>query len=404
MSDRALAADLDRALAGAAAGDEARALAALLVAAAEPGSFDVSGAQVEAALSRVTPSRARRRHARPVRLAIVAVALAAGAALFFPHRAGQSVQARAAVAVDRTYFVAADITPARPGLFPATKVSGYVDGRFGRARMDVLSPTGTTIAETLLRSNGTVERWLARTNTIVVAPSCEVLPGGCGETFDPLGLYVRSVERGHAEVRRIGSEYELTLAAGRVEQVVRLSASTYLPRRIEWRQHGRLVATIRFLMLQRSLPRSAEEWRLSAHEGARVIELTSDGRPVRIEAVRPARPTHAMRWLGSSYQGVRARVERVRLTGGTATRVRYGKLTVWNYGPVTPPSVLEGRGPAVKVFSIPGGAIVHAYFGLSTRQVAVVSYGAENVAVVSTSGDNVDVVRAAQSLTRPGSP
>jgi hypothetical protein len=404
MSEQALAADLERALAGAPAGDEARELAALLVAAAEPTAFTVTGAEVEAALARTT-AQCPRRLGRPLRIAALVATAVAAAALFFPHTAGQGVQARAAVAVDATYFVNADVTPARSGLFPATEVTGYVDGGNGRAHMDVFTHTGTTVAETVLHADGSVERWLARTNTIVVAPSCEALPGGCGETLDPLGLYVRSVERDHAKVRRVGDEYELRLAAGRVEQVVRLSASTYLPRRIEWRQDGRLVATIRFTMLQRQTrPRSAEEWRLAPHDGARLIELTTDGRPVRIEAVRPARPSRAIRWLGATYEGVRARVEDVTLTGGGATRVTYGRLAVWNYRAVTPPSVLSGRGPAVKIFALPGGAIVHAYFGLADRQVAIVSYGAENVAVVSGTGDNVDVVRAAQNLTRPGSP
>lgn len=403
MSERLLAAELERALVGGPAGDEARALAALLVAAADPSTFEIARADVDAALARTT-APARRRFTRPFRIGAIAAAAAAAAALFFPHGAGQGVQARAAVAVDATYFVNADVVPARPGLFPATEVTGYVDGRHGRAHMDVFSHTGAPVAETVLRANGSVERWLARTNTIVVAPSCEALPGGCGETFDPLGLYVRSVESSRAVVHRVGGEYELTLAAGRVEQVVRVSASTYLPRRIEWRQDGRLVATIRFTVLQPSSARSASEWSLSPHTGAKVVELTAAGRRVRIERVAPARPSPAMRWLGASYDGVRATVEEVTLTGGTATRITYGRLTVWNYRTVAPPSVFEGRGAAEKVFALPGGAIVHAYFGIESRQVAVVNYGVENTAIVSTTGDHVDVVRAAQKLTRPGSP
>jgi hypothetical protein len=403
MSERALAADLERALAGAPAGEEARALAALLVAATEPSSFDVASSEVEAALGRTAPASPRRRFARPLRIGAVVAVAATAAALFFPHTAGQGVQARAAVAVDATYFVNADVVSARPGLFPATEVTGYVDGRFGRARVDVFSG-GKPIAETLVRANGSVERWLARTNTIVVAPSCAALPGGCGETFDPLGLYVRSVESSRAKVRHLDGEYELTLAAGRVEQVVRISAKTYLPRQIEWRQDGHLVATIRFAMLQRTRTRSETEWSLAPHEKAKVVELTADGRRVRIESVSPSTPSSAIRWLGPSYGGARAKVEEVALTGGTATRITYGRLVVWNYGSVAPPAVLEGRVPAEKVFALRGGAIVHAFFGSEARQVAIVSYGATNVGIVSTTGDHVDVVRAAQQLTRPGSP
>jgi hypothetical protein len=264
MSERALAAELELALTGAPAGDEARALAALLVAAIEPSSFEVASTEVEAALARATPARPHSRSRRRLRIgALAAAAAAALAALFFPHTAGQGVQARAAVAVEATYFVNADVTPARPGLFPATEVTGYVDGRHGRAHVDIFSRTGKPVAETVLRANGGVERWLARTNTIVVAPSCEALPGGCGETFDPLGLYVRSVENSRAKVHRVGDEYELRLPAGRVEQVVHVSAKTYLPRRIAWLQDGKPVATIRFTMLQRSRPRSEAEWSLA---------------------------------------------------------------------------------------------------------------------------------------------
>src|SRR5262249_6927900 len=158
------------------------------------------------------------------------------------------------------------------------------------------------VAETVLRANGSVERWLARANTIVVAPSCEALPGGCGETFDPLGLYVRSVEDSRAKIRHLGGEYELTLTSGRVEQVVSVSAKTSLPRRIEWRQDGRLVATIRFTMLQRAPPGAG--WSLAPHERAKVVELTADGKRVRIERVAPAKPSPSIRWLGPKYDGV----------------------------------------------------------------------------------------------------
>jgi hypothetical protein len=283
-------------------------------------------------------------------------------------------------------------------------VRGYVDGRLGRARVDVFSGHGTLIGETALRATGSVQRWLVRTNTIVTAPGCESLPGGCGETFDPLGLYVRSLEDARAHVRRVGDEYELRLPAGRVEQLVRVSAETYLPRRIVWRQDGRPVATIRFTTLQRTRARSDAEWRLGPHPGARVVELNADGRRVRIERVTPAKPTSGIRWLGPRFRGARAVVENVELTGGTATRITYGRLVVWNYRSVTPPDVLQARAPAEKVFPLPDAAIVHAFFGLSARQVAVVTYGTESVGIVSTTGDHVDVVRAAQRLRRPGSP
>ena len=152
MSERLLAAELERALVGGPAGDEARALAALLVAAADPSTFEIARADVDAALARTT-APARRRFTRPFRIGAIAAAAAAAAALFFPHGAGQGVQARAAVAVDATYFVNADVVPARPGLFPATEVTGYVDGRHGRAHMDVFSHRGAR------RRDGAAGEW-----------------------------------------------------------------------------------------------------------------------------------------------------------------------------------------------------------------------------------------------------
>jgi hypothetical protein len=404
MSEHSLAADLDRALAGEPAGDEAQALAALLVAAAAPSSFQVDAGEVEDALARARRvPRRRRRHA--VRIAAVAAAAAGAALLLFPHTAGYGVQARAAVAVDATYFVDAKIVSAQPRLFPATEVTGFVDGRRGRAHVEIYSETVGVVAETVLHPNGRVDRWLAATNTTTIAPSCDVLPGGCGETLDPIGLYVRSVQNSRARVSKADGGYVLRLRVGRIEQVVRVSGVTYLPRSIEWRQDGRLVATIRFTLLQRqrSTP-GGEEYRLSPHPGARVVQLTRGGRLIRIERITPTVPSAGLRWLGPVYHGARARVDAVRLTGGRATRITYGRIVVWNYGTVVPPPVLQRPDFGEKVFAAPGGHVVHAYFGPGRAQVALISFADRNVAIVSTAGDNIDVVRAVQSLTRRGSP
>src|SRR5205085_10536272 len=73
--DRALALELDLALAGEDAGAEARELARLLVVATEPARFEVEEPEVERALARVRAPGARR---APVRVA-VALAVALGA-------------------------------------------------------------------------------------------------------------------------------------------------------------------------------------------------------------------------------------------------------------------------------------------------------------------------------------
>lgn len=400
MADAILARELDRALSGEETGDEARELAALLLAAAEPARFDVAGSEVEHALAHTRrPARSRRRL-----LAIPALAVAAVAAFLLVRAPGGSVQAKAARAVDATFFVVEEVHAER-GLFPATDVTGYVDGARGRAHVRIFSAARGAVAETVLHQNGSVERWLARTNTTTLAPTCTVLPGGCGEVLDPFAFYVRALDEANARVRRVGRSYELTFEGGRVDQVALVDARTFLPRRIRWRQDGRIVATVRLSALERQVdPAGVDAWTMEAHGGARVVQLTNDGRPVRVLGVAPARPADGLRWLGQTYDGVAARVEHVTLTGGEATRVRYGELVVWDYGSVVPPQVLQARGLPAKVFALPGGAVVHAYYGGHSTQVADVAFGDRNVAIVSLAGDNTDVARAAQQLTRRGSP
>lgn len=402
MADAMLALELDRALSGGKTGDEARELAALLLAAAGSARFDVAGSELDAALAQVRrPSRAR---SRPPLLAIPALAAAVLVAFLVLRAPGTSVQAHAARAVGATFFVVEEVHAER-GLFPATDVTGYVDGARGRAHIRIFSRQTGAVAETVLRQDGSVERWLARTNTTTVAPTCEVLPGGCGEVLDPFAFYVRALEEADVHARRAGNAYELTIEGGRVDQVALVDARTYLPRRIAWRQDGRLVATIRLSALERqAAPVGRDAWTMEMHPGARVVQLTSDGRRVRVLGVAPARPAAGLRWLGARYRGIDAKVEHVLLTGGEATRVRYGSLVVWDYGRVVPPQVIQARGLPAKVFTLPGGAVVHAYYGDHSTQIADVSFGDRNVAVVSLAGDNTDVVLAAQDLRRRGSP
>jgi hypothetical protein len=391
-----LALDLDRALAGEEAGDEARALAALLVAAAEPARFDVTDEELEHALRGVRPAARMRRRRRLLPVVGFATAVAAATVVAWLVRTpGSDVQAKAARALNGTFFVVEEV---RSGLFPATDVSGYVDGRTGRAHLRVSRTTGGFVAETVLHPDGTVERWLARSNTTTYAPSCTVLPGGCAEALDPLDLYLRAVDRAH--VRRLAGAYELTIRADRVEQVVTVDARTFLPRRIEWRQDGRRVSVTRFVALERQRrPVRPEAWALSGHPGARVVQLTSHGERVRVLSVRPSRVTPGARWLGPRYDGRAARVEEVQLTGGSAVRIAYGPLVVWNYTTVVPPAVLQLRGTPAKIFQIPGG-IVHASFAAGGGVVADASFADGNTAVLSRQGEKIDTIRAVQQLRR----
>jgi hypothetical protein len=118
-----------------------------------------------------------------------------------------------------------------------------------------------------------------------------------------------------------------------------------------------------------ALPRGGE------HGRRRAEEATARATPARRRDRRPRRRRHAARaerraavapaehqlvgarWLGPSYAGNRARVALVRLTGGSALRIAYGPLVVWNYRKVVPSAVLQLRGGVAKVFPIPGGIV-----------------------------------------------
>jgi hypothetical protein len=396
MSDALLARELDSAIAGEPANDEARALAALLVAVAEPARVPVSGTELERALAATRPvarTKDRRRYAGAALVfACVAIAVA-----FFARSPGTDTQARAARAVDATFFVVEQVKPASPKLFPASTVAGYVDGATGRAHVRV-----DTAAETVVSKNGSVARWTESANTLTFAPSCAVLPGGCAEAVDPLTLYVEAVDDPGVHSRRVAGGYELTLRHGRLEQRVVVDGRTFVPRRIERLQDGRLVSTTTFTVLERQHePPGADAWAMAPHPGARVVQLTGAGAKVRVVSVSPLRrPVPGTRWLGPSYDGSPARVELVRLTGARhATRVRYGSVVVWNYGEIAPPAIAAARTAPAKVF-VERGALIHVYFGKTPLVVAEASFGDANVAIVSRAGDKLDVLTALEQLVR----
>lgn len=402
MREQTLALELDRALHHGDAGAEARELAALLLVATEQARFDVDDVEIERALARARPRPAPRTRRMPL-LAATAVAVVAGVAFFLLRAPGDDVQARALAAVQPTFFVVEEIRSAQPGLFPTSEVSGFVDGARGRAHLRLSSGTGLA-AETIVREDGSVARWQAAGNTISIAASCDRLPGGCSEALDPLTLYARALADDGVVSQRRGDTYRLTIHGARLDEIVVVDAATYLPRRIDWLRRGRLVSSTRFFALERQHePPGADAWRLGEHPRARVVQYGSAGEPVRVLAVRPGRLARGERWLGAVYGGVRGRVREVDLTDGRATRIDYGPLTVWNFGAVVPPAVLQGRNAPAKVFAIRGG-VAHVYYGADSTVVAEASLGGRNAAVISTEGEKADAVRALQRLRLRGSP
>jgi len=399
MPERALALELDRALAGEDAADEARELAALLVAASEPSRFEVPAAEVEAALVRAQPPRRApvRRRPRLVVAFAAALAVAAVAALVL-HTPTADVEAKAAAALDRTYFVVEDVRPARPGLFRATVVSGTVDPSRGLGHWTA-SSGGDVLSETRVEGDR-VTRWDAASNTLTTAESCSAFASGCADVLDPVELYRRTLGSGTGEIRRLRGGWEITLGGGRVEQIVTVDGKTYLPTRIEWRDDGRPVSVIRIVTLDRHARADAEAFALRPHPGARVRHLDATGKPVRVESTHAVDVPRGALWLGPTWNGFLPHAEQVRFSAGSALRIRYGPTTVWNYDKVVPPEVAAARVGFAKTATLPRGVVARIYFTDRGAIVSDVELQGRRAAIVTAAGGKEDVVGAAESLTR----
>jgi len=399
MPDSALALELDRALAGEDAADEARELAALLVAAVEPARFEVPQAEVEAALARAQPPRRAPVRRRP-RLAVAfaaALALAAAAALIL-RTPTEDVEAKAAAALDRTYFVVEDVRPARPGLFRPTVVAGTVDPRRALGHWTA-SSGGDVLTETRVEGDR-VTRWDAASNTLTVAESCRAFASGCADILDPVELYRRTLGSGTGELRKVGGDWEITLDGAHVQQVVTVDGTTYLPTRIEWRDDGRPVSVVRIVTLDRHARADPGAFALKPHPGARVRHVDAAGKTVRVESARAVNVPRGALWLGPTWHGYPARAEQVRFNAGSALRIRYGPTSVWNYDEVVPPAVAAARAGFAKTATLPRGIVVRIYFTSEGAIVSDVELQRRRAAIVTAAGGKEDVLRGAEALTR----
>jgi hypothetical protein len=398
MPEALLAQELDRALTGEEAGDEARELAALLVAAAQPARFEVAHDEVEQALTRVRPPRRVPRRPRLVLAFAAAVLLAAAGALFM-RTPSDDVEAKAARALDRTYYVVEQVRPAQSRLFRPTEITGLVSPTRGLGHWRVFDGS-TLVAETRVQGER-VTRYDARSNTLTIAESCHALASGCAEVLDPVELYRRTLGSGTTAARQHGNEWRLTLRGGaRVEQVVTLDGKTYLPTRIEWRDDGRPVSTIRIVTLEREPGARPEDFALDAHPGARVRYVAASGEPVRVQSARAIEVPSGALWLGPSYRGYPARAEEVRFNAGTAVRITYGPIAVWNYDRFVPPALAAAQGTLAKIATLESGAVARIYFGSTGALVADIEVDGRRAGVVSAAAGKEDVVRASELVRK----
>jgi hypothetical protein len=388
--ERELARRLARVLDGEERGDgETAALAALLEQAAESARLEVPQAEVERVLAGLQPRvveprvhKARRR--RPsvragLALAGVAAAAAAAIALLVVAPFGGldvAAEANAALAEDDVVLSLVErVSPAEPGTFRESTRTGWLDLENGRARW-TQEVFGRIVAETLVEP-GSVSHYLPQQATVIAGPSCATFASGCADVVDPIAFYRDALavaeEPDVTEVTLAGRKaYRIVLPvqalpdAARIEQVAIVDAETYLPRQIVWRDvaadgSARPFAVIDIVSLRR-VPRGevpSGAFKLELPADVRVVERVEAGsveseQPISLDEARALEPP--LYWLGPEFNGVRLEaIDEVRLEGGTAYRLRYGDVVVWNYTTSVPTEIVAGRSGPVKVVPLDDG-------------------------------------------------
>ena len=430
--ERDLAAHLARVLDGEEAGHgEARELAALLERAAEPARFVVETEEVERALRRVRPRLAMgaaqpapRPRLRFALAGVAALAVTAIAVLTLTRTTGVPVEERALAALGTrgsVVRIVQRIEPAAVGAFGGSVRSGWIDSVGERARWDQF--VERRLVTSTLVERGRVSRYILADNVVIVGSSCRAFASGCAEATDPIAFY-RTVlaRRGVASVRRTRAAgrtvYELILPvqslpdAVRIEQRVLVDAKTYLPVRIEWRDHppGREARTVTVITVTRirrfAASRVPNAFELRVPWNVRVVQRAGVDRPLRklaerrltLAQARAVRPR--LRWLGPDYRGFMPlrRVTEVRWNAGRAFLFEYeGGLRLWNYDRVIPPELLSDRFGFAKTIPI-GNRVARFYESRRGFFVGELEGVPWSVALVAPQFGKIDVIGALRDL------
>jgi hypothetical protein len=422
--EQALASRLARALDGQEQpeGDLAS-LVTVLERATETARFAIPDELVERELVRVRPrfDRAkqprRRRPASRLGFAFGAVAAAAVAVVVFTfvRLPGTDVEAKALAALGGpgTYLeIRERIEPVTPGLFPPSTRTVWLDSSRGLAHWVQLS--GGRRVEEVLVERGRMKRYLPGQALLIAGSSCRAFASGCAELVDPVAFYRRALAAGGPiESKRDADVYRLTLPlqnlpdAVRIEHEVTIDARTFLPRLIEWRQQQpggamRPVSRIVIESIDR-YPRSQayDRFDLRNASGTKLEQRTASGKPLSrlgretltLAQARTLDPS--LLWLGPEFQGRTLRsIDRIDWNAGSAYRVRYDGITVWNFSGVVPPQVLGARVSApAKTVPIRGN-VAHFYFTASGRVAGEIDLRGRSVAILAPEYTKVDVVRA----------
>ena len=292
----------------------------------------------------------------------------------------------------------------------------WLDSSRGRGHWAQLS--GGRRVEEVLVENGRMKRYLPGQGLLIVGSSCRAFASGCAELVDPVAFYRRALAGGGTvEAKRDGDVYRLTLPlqtlpdSVRIEQEVTIDARTYLPKLIEWRQQEpggtmRPVSRIVIESIDR-VPRSQafDLFDLRIPLGTKIEQRTASGKPlhklgqVKLTLAQARTLDPSLLWLGPEFQfRPLSSIERFDWNAGSAYRIRYGSITLWNFSGVVPPAVLAARASApAKTIPIRGN-VAHFYYTLAGRVAGEIDLHGRSVALVAPEETKVDVIRALERL------
>jgi hypothetical protein len=418
--EQALAAQLARALDGRERpeGDVAT-LVTVLERATETARIEIADAVVERELARVRPRLEKPRARRPssrLALAFGAVAAAAVAIVVFTfvRVPGTDVEAKALSALGgpaTILEIRERIESATPGLFASSTRTAWLDQSRGIARWVQLS--GGRRVEDVLVEHGRMRRYLPGQHLVIVGSTCRAFASGCAELVDPVAFYRQALAGGGAVgAKREGDVYRLTLPvqtlpdAVRIEQRVTLDAKTFLPMLIEWRNDGRTVSRITIENIER-IPRDQVFDRFDQRIpiGTKIEQRTVSGQSLRklgetrltLAQARSLEPS--LLWFGREFAFRKLRsIDRLDFNTGSAYRIRYGGITLWNFSSVVPPSVLAARLSApAKVIPIKGN-VAHFYFTPAGKVAVEIDRRGHSVALIAPQYTKTDLIGALRYL------
>jgi hypothetical protein len=311
------------------------------------------------------------------------------------------------------------IVPAVPGTFRPSTRSVWLDPANHRLTWSQLVQ-GVAFERTLVE-NGRVSRYFPEQNTAIVGSSCLAFASGCADVLDPIGFYREALRAaGVVETKRARVDdrdvYRLTLPvqslpdAVLIEQRVTIDAKSYLPLEIDWLEQrgGRLhaVSRIRVTKVEKVSPEEAsQEFVLPLSSDTHILERTAPKKPLRllgrqrVGLAEARKVSPRLLWLGERPDGRRLLgIDRVRWNAGSAYRLSYQGITVWNYTRVVPPELVAGHlASPTKTLPAQHG-IARFYEARDGRLVTELETGGRSVAVEAPTLYKEDIFRLIREL------